>query len=680
MFDPAHYALRRTLPPWRFEETLRELLEKIPVYGINEIIVKIDTEEFSHGHPSLEWAAAYQSQLFRLKAELEARGVLYSLNPWITTGHCDRGRNDLERLPGLETVVGHDGVQCRHCACPLSAVWRDHLTKLWTIYAEPKPHVMWIEDDIRSFNHEPVRFGCFCASHMERFSRLVGRTVTRRELVTAMLQPGAVHPWRGIYLRMQQDIINETAGFLGRLMHRISPGSALGLMSSGPRQHCLENRDWEAMARNLADGGPLYSRPPMCNYFEESLRGLYYSHDSIKLTREVLPSGTIEQTEIENVPFTRFSKSVTFTFIEMALSFAYGSHGVTLNLYDHVGTPLEAEEAFGRMLGAKKAYLNALAEATQAPGEFLGVRLLHHPHSSLVKELAPDADYSALAEDGFKLMEALEGHGIATVYGLSGITAAAGQTLRAFSDEELLALLRQGLFLDASAAGVLVERGFGRYIGVREFEPPRSRPELDVVLSAEEFHHRDFGGAPGQYLTATLPWLNTEAKFSRIVPAPGAEVISTFVGPDTEPVMTGMFAYGNELGGRVIVHALEYETAVGVSFFHPFRRRQLHQAMRFLGGGRAPLLFDCDGAYALTWRRECEGHTLVGVFNLNLDDWTRCQFQMSWDKPLPRLETLGEDGFWSAEPAEMKCEDQQLTVTMHRVVNHRLPLVMKLIS
>ncbi len=163
-------------------------------------------------------------------------------------------------------------------------------------------------------------------------------------------------------------------------------------MSSGPRLHCLEGRDWRRFGEALADGGPLYSRPTMGNYFEDSLRGFYDSYDSILLTRRVLPPGAVEQTEVENVPYTRFSKSVAATFVETALSFAFGSHGVTLNLFDHLGTPLREEMEFGRMLAAEKPYLEALAAATRPAGRFRGLRLLHHPDASRDKVLPPGAD------------------------------------------------------------------------------------------------------------------------------------------------------------------------------------------------------------------------------------------------------------------------------------------------
>ena len=312
----AWYALRRTLPPWKFDQLLAELKELAPRFKIDEIIIKIDTEEFSHGHPPVSIARVYQPKLLEIKKTLAELGITYSLNPWITVGHCDRGRDDRTKLPGLGTMVGHDGVATKHCACPLSEVWRGYLIELWSVYASTHPHIMWIEDDIRTFNHMPVRFGCFCEKHILRFSERIGRNVTREELVKKILQPGTPHPWRAEYLAMQQEIMIETAGFLGRTVHRVSPDTCLGLMSSGARQHCLEGRNWQRMAAALADGKTLYSRPPMANYYEDSLRGLYYSQDSIKLTRHVLPAGVIEQTEVENIPFYRYSKSINFTFLE----------------------------------------------------------------------------------------------------------------------------------------------------------------------------------------------------------------------------------------------------------------------------------------------------------------------------------------------------------------------------
>ncbi len=649
--DAAWYALRRTLPPWRFKQNLRELERVLPRYRVNEVIVKVDTEEFSHGQPPVEWVQNYQPRLFEIKKTLARLGIRYSLNPWITVGHNDRGRDATRQLPGLGTVVGHDGTVCRVCACPLSEVWRGHVRTIWTLYAETKPHVIWVEDDIRTFNHRPVRFGCFCPVHLREFATRAGREVSREELVAAILKPGPPHPWRALYLEMQAEIMEETVHFLEQVVHAVSPETSLGLMSSGPRVHCLEGRRWQRMAEALAGGRPFYSRPPMGNYHEQSLRGFYYSHDAIKLTRACLPAGTIEQTEVENVPFTQYSKSAVFTFLEIALSYAYGAHGVTLNLFDHAGTPMEAEPAFGRMLGEKKDWLNALAARAQIPGRYRGIRLLHHERASFVKHLSAGADYWDLHEDGDEAMRALEGHGLPTTYEMEEpVAIATGQTVRALSDAEIERLLSHGLFLDAVAARVLLERGFGEAVGLKWAEEPVFLDQLGP-FAAEEFFYRSWGGRDRTYLTLTLPDLSSRPNVSVLQPVQRAVVTSWMVDPDTKRMLPAMTAYENRWGGRVAVHALEWASSCGPAFFHSFRRHQLHGAFRWLSKGRLPVAVQ-GGVFPLGFRKDTESFTLLGLFNLSLDPWPEVEWILGdFSRKPVGIEWLTPEGRWQKDGA-----------------------------
>jgi len=647
--EPIHawYALRRTLPTWTFKKNLRELVTCLPKYGVDEVIVKVDTEEFTHGQPPLSWVTRYQRSLFEVKRAMDRLGIRFSINPWITVGHCDRGRDARKQLPGLRTVVGHNGVECTCCACPMSQVWKQHIAKIWRLYAAVRPHVIWVEDDIRTFNHAPASFGCFCPEHMKEFSRRVGKKVTRETLVAAMLRPGKPHPWRQVYLDMQAELMIETVAYLAKVVHEVSPETSLGLMSSGPRVHALEGRRWTEFALAMADGKTIYSRPPMGNYNEDSLRGFYYSHDSIKITRHCMPAGTVEQTEVENVPFTQYSKSATFTFLEMAVSFAYGSHGVTMNLFDHAGTPMEDEPAFGRILAEKKPWLDALAERAQAPGSYRGVRLLHHEKSSYTRRLKAGAQYWALMEDGGEVMQALESHGIPTTYEASDVVAVTGQTLRAYDDGEIARMLSRGMFVDAVAARVLCERGFAADIGLASAAEPVNIDALGG-LSAEEFFHPAFGGHDGDYLTLTIPGLGGRPNLSIMKPLPKTEVVSRIVDPDAKRLYPCMMAYENRLGGRVVVHALDWASAFGVAFNHTFRRRQLQGVMRWLARGKAPLLVN-GGVYPLAFRKDSSDFTLLGLFNLTLDPWPHAEFELADNRSVAKVEALDVGGRWRTE-------------------------------
>lgn len=674
----AWYALRRTLPPWNFEKLFNELLEYLPGYKVDELILKVDTEEFFHGQPDYDWVKAYQPQMFRLKKELDKLGIVYSVNPWITVGHCDRGRNDLERLPGLVTYVGHDGVECTSCACPLSSVWRENTSKVWTLYAETKPHIIWVEDDIRTFNHSPVEFGCFCDLHINKFSERIGRNVSREDLVSAILQPGTPHPWRSEYLDMQKDLMIDTVSFLAKTVHKVSPSTSLGLMSSGARSHCIEGRDWKNFSNALADGTPLYSRPPMGNYSESSLRGFYYSHDSIKLTRHCLPDA-IDQTEVENVPFTRYANSVVFTYIEMAVSFAYGCKGVTMNLFDHCGTVMEIEPALGKMLAEKKTFLNSIAQVMQQSGVFKGVQLIHKDRNSHSRQLKSDDNYSALAENGYHIMEMFESLGIPTTYDSSDVIAVQGQTLRGCSDSEIKEILSRGLLIDADAATVLLELGYGKYIGLETASETKCIYDFGP-FAAEEFFEPSFGGEDKKFLSLRLYGDSGLAHFSVMKINEKAKVLSAIVDADTVRHHPALYVFENELGGRVAVYACKLDTAYGCAFRHPFRKEQLENTVRWLSFDKFPLITKGEGVYPLSFRKDFKDFSVIGMFNFSLDPWEYAEFELHRETKPDIIEFLDMDGNWKKSEAltVKNIGENKYLLRYNNQVSFTQPFIMKM--
>ena len=110
-------------------------------------------------------------------------------------------------------------------------------------------------------------------------------------------------------------------------------------------------------------------------------------------------------------------------------------------------------------------------------------------------------------------MEMLESHGIATTYEPSVVTATCGQVLRGLSAAQIEQLLCGGILLDGEAAQVLVQRGFGAWIGLqrcdglRRFDDPAVGP-----VAAEAIVATDFGGGHNVFLTATLPDIAHDVK------------------------------------------------------------------------------------------------------------------------------------------------------------------------
>ncbi|MFZ4780224.1 MAG: hypothetical protein ACOYM3_33125, partial [Terrimicrobiaceae bacterium] len=507
----AWMALRRTMPPWSWEKNLEELVAFCHASRIDEVIVKVDAEDFSHGQLSVPWLEGYLPILQKIATRLGEEGIVYSLNPWITLLHCDRGRSAHRDFPGMQTIVGHDGVETKACGCPLCPEWRQKTAHLWRLYASTAPRVLWVEDDIRLFNHLPARFGCFCPLHLEEFARRTGQAVSREELVSALLAPSAPHPLREKWLRFQGETMVETVQVITEAVHAVNPNIFLGLMSSGPDLHALEGRDWHRLAKTLQGCAPLLvSRPPLGIYAEFSLRGFYYGAASIRKTRKALPPGCVELTEVESFPFSSFGKSVAVTFLQLAASCALGCDGVTMNLFDHLGNPIADTPEYGGMLDRERRFLDALASRSSNGAPFAGVGLLQNEDASIHRHLPPGADYDALADDGSSWAFLLEALGIAVTWNLeeAPVMALCGQTVRALPASEIERLLGGGILCDLAAAQALIDLGYGPQLGAtisksgltHEFGP----------LAAEELCDVRFGGTPDRYLTATLPDLMSD--------------------------------------------------------------------------------------------------------------------------------------------------------------------------
>jgi hypothetical protein len=668
----AWYALRRTLVPWNFYAALADLVTFCRQYGVDEVILKCDTEEFSHGIPTVEWLQAYQPRLHEARAALAEIGVAYSLNPWVTQGHIDRGRDLRTVFPDFRMQVGHDGSATKAQACPLCAAWRAHTAQLWTLYADTRPKVIWVEDDIRTFNHLPVRYGCFCAEHLRRFSARVGEPVDRAALVGALLAPGTPHPWRAVWLDLQAEVMIDTVRFLQETVHRASPDTCLGLMSSGADSHALEGRRWGDFGAALAGNTPLYSRPPLGSYNEDSLRGLYYTARSIKQTRHHLPGPVVEQTEVENWPFTRYSKSTAFTALQMAVSLALGCEGVTLNLFDHIGNPLAAQAPWGEMLAGWRPFLDSLAARAQGKAPHGGVRLLSAETFSYAARTAPGCDYSALGQMAHGWAEPLEALGFPITFDESPVTALTGQVARALSADALEALLATGVLLDGSAADVLCQLGYADVIGTH-VERIVAKDDW-VALAAEEWNHPAFGGLAGEYLTMTLPDLGGGARLALARPHAKAQIVSRLIDMDHREVAPYVTAFENGLGGRVVVLPYVLDGRY-LSLLNPARKRQLSILLRWLSRDSLPLEVTArDGAYPLPVLRRFPDHTLLGAFNLTLDPWPAVTFDLAETRAPAAIQRLQADGSWTDADVAVARDGGRLRITVTGEVDYRRPL------
>lgn len=654
-----HYMLRRTFALWKPEETIEEVLDFCGEYGIDEVIWKIDVEEFSHGLTPLDTIRRYLPWLAKARDASASEGILFSINPWVTHNHADRGRDMRPVHPEMGFAVDWTGVESMACACSLSGAWRNWLCDAFGLYASLDPHILWVEDDIRTFNHDPVEYGCFCPRHLERFSDLVGRKVSREEVIEAILAPGPPHPWRSRWLEMMGGIMIDVVRTLEQAVHGVNPKVLLGLMCSSPSDHALEGRRWHEFTKALSGPNRPAARPCMGCYNQVLPSDLISVMDVMRETIHCLPAETRICAELENFNYSRFSKSVRFTRLQLGIC-ALLRHGeITMNLYDHLGTPLSREPEYGAMLKEVRPRLEAVLEAegenlalggSGAPGIEIGVGLIHTDDGPARVHLAAGSTYRDMDPRGVGWSVPLQSLGVPVTFGPSPVVALTGQTVRALSPSRIMDLLSQGLLLDATATEALQDLGFGEHLGaaLEDWYQESGHP-----LSAEEFMHEDFGGGPERYMTLINP--TPDRRFAVLRPRQGSALVSRFVDPDRLPVLPGVVAYQNLLGGRVVQSAADLSKGIRSGFLSWNRFDQLGWVVRYLAKDKLMVQM-LGGAYLylVCWRN---GSSLVlGIANLSSDDLAQISLLLHAPgcRPSPEMRLVGEDHRWKTVMADIE--------------------------
>lgn len=636
------YILRRTLPPWSWRRNLDELREMCVKYRIDEVCVKIDTGTFTHYAPDEKWLRDYQEILFVIRDELAAIGVNYSLNPNVTQGHADRGRH-IDRLhPGWHMITGGDGTKTTDCVCNISPGWREYFRLQWTIYAETRPAVIWIEDDLRTFSHGPVQQGCFCQEHVRRFNEKHGGSYSREEIYSRLMAPGTPDPLRRQWLEFTNEIIVEMVQLAEETVHAVSPETIIGLMSSGATSHATEGRDWSLFHRKMAGprGRPVASRPPLGNYSENHLTGLIVSADSCRLTRRAFGVPTLEEGEIESYPYTGYSKSNTFLQLHNSVAMGSGCAALTLNLFDHCGDPMAVTEDVLQTLDRQKNYLSALKERLQPVGESKGISLYFHPAAARLKKLGDEYNSKNLRSEAMNASSLLQQLGFAITFEPAPLTVLTGQDIRCASAQEIERLFNGAVLVDSTAFIALSEMGYSEWLGgrlVNSFQLNTTHP-----LAGEHFHRAEFGGTFQHFLSLAIH--RQAPRFVAIEPDKTAIEISEIVNPDLKRLYSGTYAFTNPLGGRVAVLPLEFG-GLAPGFASPGRKVMMRGIFRWLSEGRMPLYLSGDRPL-LPFRFDYPAYTVCGLYNLSLDELSEATAELHLARAVKSVERLDMEGCW----------------------------------
>lgn len=91
---------------------------------------------------------------------------------------------------------------------------------------------------------------------MKRYQERLGESLSREVFIKQIIVPGKPTKARQVYLDICREEMNETVFKIEQAVHKISLNTKLVLMTSQPKEHATEGRDWQQIFDKLSGPQP----------------------------------------------------------------------------------------------------------------------------------------------------------------------------------------------------------------------------------------------------------------------------------------------------------------------------------------------------------------------------------------------------------------------------------------
>lgn len=287
----------------------------------------------------LEKHHEHAKRLLKAKEDLKELGIGYSIQIQMTLGHGDQlGIADQWTAKTWTGWTGSTGVEAKYCNCPLQPAFLEYMRKMTRIYAEVKPAVLWIDDDLRYDNHYPAtegsKIGCWCATCIEAFSASENYKWTRETLDKAMnTDKELAERWKSFSL----NSLKQVARLIAEEVRAVSPEVKMGYQKTFFTRDTLVVK---TILKELADvsGKKVAYRPGGAAYYDKfhPAEQIKKSMDAARFMHLIGCPDYVDVwcPEIESYPRHYGSRSGQSVLLEGFAGLAYGMNSVSMYVTD----------------------------------------------------------------------------------------------------------------------------------------------------------------------------------------------------------------------------------------------------------------------------------------------------------------------------------------------------------
>lgn len=425
-----------------------------------------------YGFPALEKHSQSAAKLAEVAKKFRDAGIRVSLQISNTIGHGKyMSARDCSGLvydgSPAEKMVGSGGETADYCFCWNGKHFRQYVIQEVREYCEKiKPYCVWIDDDLRATNHDPVSFGCFCDNCIQTFNEACGSHFTKETLVEE-INRGDIR-WREKYVDFLRKSLGEFTYAVSRAVHDVSPDSYMGL------QYCAHGgytgygyaHIFDAM--RAATGRNPKSRPGGGAYDDYNPNVFLDKARFISFQNSMLPDYVTEcRPEIENLPDVVYGKTIAGTCFETSLYLACGNNAMSYAMLMNDYEPMEWHSEMLAAFARHRPYWQRLIEYNQTTvqaglQEYFSAEMWRSPLSHNDPNFAwNDEPYNIGGSLARTAIPIADGRSRDPVYLLNLAS------VRRLTDPDVQFLLQKPVVTDGAVLQWLSEHGYGDKLGAK---------------------------------------------------------------------------------------------------------------------------------------------------------------------------------------------------------------------
>ena len=448
-----------------------------------------------YGFPPVEKHKKSADALIDSAEKFRKAGIRVSLQLSNSIGHGQYMRSqDCTGLVSPDSKVRHmvdaDGTEAGYCFCWNDAVFRNYTFSSLRHYLRAvKPYCVWVDDDFRAVNHDPVSHGCFCDGCMALFNSRYGTAFSREELVSAIHSDIETRKKHIEFLRSTlYDFMYE----LGKVIHEELPECRMGLQGCANGGYTGYGYGFAFDAMKAATGFAPFYRAGGGSYNDYSPRDFINKGAFIAYQNYMLPDYVEDKRpEIESLPDVVFGKSIAGTCFETSCYLAFGSTAMS---YAILMNDYEPMAWHGEMLGAfsaHRAYWEKLSEISKT-GHTCGLTPFF-PKTAYLAESKTPFDYS---KEEIYFGEPLRYCAVPVSFSDDGaeVYLINGRVAEVLSDSEAEFLLSKSVVCDGKAVQVLNDRGYLKNVSAEEISVQELREQFTAHPINRGMENRRWGG------------------------------------------------------------------------------------------------------------------------------------------------------------------------------------------